>query len=87
MEEIMLELKELRAEIARLAALVEKMQPHEAGRTLWCDWMEDAIGRAAVAEFEMRRTTGTAPGTSGSMTRRCACATSRHSWWNASNAG
>ncbi len=50
MEEIMLELKELRAEIARLAALVEKLLPHEAGRMLWCDWMQEAISRAAVAE-------------------------------------
>ncbi len=50
MEEIILELKELRAEIARLAALVEKLMPHEAGRMLWCDWMQEAIDRAAVAE-------------------------------------
>ncbi len=50
MEEIMLELKELRAEIARIAALVEQLLPHQAEKTLWCDWMLEAIDRAAVAE-------------------------------------
>ena len=50
MDKMMLEIRELRAEIARLAALVEQMLPHQAEKTLWCDWMLEAIERAAVAE-------------------------------------
>ena len=47
---MMLEIRELRAEVARLTALVEQLLPHQAEKTLWCDWMLQAIDKAAVAE-------------------------------------
>lgn len=50
MEKMILEIKELRAEILRLSELVEKLLPHEAEKVPWCDWMLDAIERAAVSE-------------------------------------